>query len=959
MSNSNLPQYTFLSWYRRGLGNYITTVDDATATGPLGMPSITFELEINDDNTNIITQDIDILGPGHISGINERVMIKTFPQNKVQNAEYTNLAYVEFYDEDFPWRYTPAKADGNKIRPWVSLLVLKEGEFNISYSAASPLPFITMPSTLSDNTTPNPALDIPSENIWAWAHVQINKALVTDINDPAKQEELTNEVNALIAGNPDVALSRLVSPRKLEAEAKYSVFLIPSFEVGRKAGLGEDTSTTGVLEPSWKPDDLLSDSKDMPFYFHWDFATGADGDFESLAKKIEPKTIDSLPQRTINIESLGLHFADEIAASSMATAGVTKTLELGAALMPQIFTLASWPNSGNADLIVFWNMINDLSQHANTANANELEDPIVNIPPIYGQHYMNLNTIQANSWLHQANLTPRDRAITALGAEIVKKHQETFMTHAYEKLGEILEINKRLYQAQLGKEVSHRIFEKHLDAKSDAELIAQTGNLHQKVLNNSGSNPTTISRTLKKSNLDNSAVNSGFVKLRRTGGKTGKKLSNQIQQHTVSTQRGILSENLIKNINNNTSLSGIQGSLPKTSPYLYGAAQNALTNQLSNSSLSNTIFQYEPSLDLVNTKNTIKTALNPQNTYPKKVQNQVVFNNSNNDELIIPPTNKIDPIMATPKIDLPLYQYLVDLSQDFIIPDITDLGNNYAALFEVDQSFVEKVMLGANHEMTMELLWRGYPTDQRGTVFNHFWDTRDNPNSSTPRKDITDIHTWGNTLIGTHNPSSAGITALVIKGDLLEAYPNTVIYAHQGVFNPNVSTILSTSTFHTNQTSISVDPALPSLEPAPTTTVGADRLLNPIINNQTVRYPIFKAKLEPNIIVLGFDLGVDELLGRVSANQQPTLPGWFFMFKERPGEPRFGLDDNTDALSPLGSWDELAWQHLTSANYVDLSQPLTAAGSSVNWNEDAASMAHILYQSPILMGIHAAKIITP
>lgn len=950
MSNSNLPHYTFLSWYRKGLVNYIDTLDDAMIPGPLGTPSISFELELNNDSINTIRQDIDIIGPGHISGVNERVLIKTFPQEQVKNAEYTNLAYVEFYDEDFPWRYTPAKANGNKIRPWVTLLVLKEGEFVISYAADSPLPFIELPQTLVDGTTPNPALDIPSENIWAWAHVQLNKSLQTDINDPLKQEELTEEVNALITANPDIALSRLVSPRKLEANTNYYGFLIPSFEVGRLAGLGQDASTTGVLVPSWHPSDLATGAKQMPFYFQWNFSTGADGDFESLAKKLEAKTITDLPQRTINIESLGVHFATEITTQNLPDSSITKKMELGAALMPQVFALEQWPNLNNADTVIWAEIINDLGQHITVEEVDESEDPIVNIPPIYGQHYLNLTNIQANTWLQQANLSPKDRAITALGARIVKKHQETFVTHAWEKLGEIQEINKKIYQAQLGKAVNRQVFEKHLDVKTEAEFIAQTENLHQKVL----SSTTTVSRGIKNSNLDASAMDSGFAKVRRTGGKTGKKLSNQVQAYTNSSQRAILNENLIDNINDNHSLSGIQGSLPKKSPYSNSSIQTMSSTQtasdvqaaldlISNNAVSNPIFQYKDELDITGTKNNLKTALSPENTYPKKIQNHMVFNNSNNDELSIPASDKIAPILAAPKIDLPLYQYLVESSQDFIIPDITDLGDNYVALLEVDQAFVEKVMLGANHEMSMELLWRGYPTDRRGTIFNYFWDTKDNPNNNVPLKDITDIHTWGNSPLGTHNPSSSAITAIIIKGDLLEAYPNTMIYAHQAISSPSVSNVTN---------AVSLDPDLDARPAEPTTSIGADRLLG-----TTIRYPIFKAQLKPSVMILGFDLSVDELLGRTAANQQATLPGWFFMFKERPGEPRFGLDDNPDATSTIGSWNDLAWQHLTNATYVDLSQPLDATSSDVNWNEDAASMAHILHQSPILMGIHASKII--
>ena len=946
MSNTNLPQYTFLSWYRKGLVNYINTVDTPGTTGPQGMPSITFELELNDLQTATVQQDIDIIGPGHIAGLNDKAIIKTFPQNGVKNAEYTNLAYLEFYEEDFPWRYTPAQADGNRLRPWVTLLVLKEGEFIINYGAASPLPYIDIPSTIGDAATPNPALDIPSDNIWAWAHVQINRALQTDPNDPSKHDDLTDEIDHMISSNPDIALSRLVCPRKLDAETNYTAFLIPSFEVGRLAGLGQDPSTTDVLSPSWTSSDLASGNKQMPFYYSWDFETGVDGDFESLVKKLEAKTVESLPQRTLNIESLATHFQTEITTNSPQNTATTKTLELGSALMPQIFTLDTWPNASNADGVVQNEIINDLNQNLGSIDASTTQDPIVNIPPTYGQHYVNNVNLSNPDWLAQSNTTPRDRAITALGAALVKKHQDTLMTHAWEKLGQVQEINKKIYQAQLGKEVNSQIFTKQLETKTDEEFIAQTGNLQKKILDSNNATPTTLARQIKTSNLDASATNSGFIKARRTGGKVEKKLAKQAKAFTANNQRPLVNEQLVFKLNKNQNFTEIQGSAPKASPYARAEDQSsfaALSNVTSN------VHSNKAELDVTATKNTLSNALHPTNVLPKKVHHHIKLNNSNGHELTIPASDTIAPILAAPKIELPIYQYLVDVSQDFIIPDIKDLGNNFVALFEVDQSFVEKVMVGANHEMGKELLWRGYPTDQKGTCFNYFWDTRDNPNNSTPLEDITDIHTWGTSTLGTHNPNNPNITALVIKGDLLQAYPNTVIYAHKGIYAPNVTAptnTLSNAPIHSN---------LPSL-PTPITTTGSDRLLDSNISDQTLRYPIFQARLSPNVLVLGFDLGVDELLGRTAPNQNPTLPGWFFMFKERPGEPRFGLDD-AGSTPTLNTWDDLAWQHL-STNYVDLSAPLIPTTlPRVNWNSDAASMAHILYQSPILMGLHASKVI--
>jgi hypothetical protein len=41
-----------------------------------------------------------------------------------------------------------------------------------------------------------------------------------------------------------------------------------------------------------------------------------------------------------------------------------------------------------------------------------------------------------------------------------------------------------------------------------------------------------------------------------------------------------------------------------------------------------------------------------------------------------------------------------------------------------DRPFLEAYMVGLNHELARELLWREFPTDQRGGYFRQFWDVR-------------------------------------------------------------------------------------------------------------------------------------------------------------------------------------------------------------------------------------------
>ena len=67
-------------------------------------------------------------------GINPRAIVKTEPRNLVTDFEANYLPYIEFYEEEFPWLFTPAKAAGqldqSRLRPWIFLIVLTEDEFD-------------------------------------------------------------------------------------------------------------------------------------------------------------------------------------------------------------------------------------------------------------------------------------------------------------------------------------------------------------------------------------------------------------------------------------------------------------------------------------------------------------------------------------------------------------------------------------------------------------------------------------------------------------------------------------------------------------------------------------------------------------------------------------------------------------------------------------------------------------
>src|SRR4029453_6862216 len=79
------------------------------------------------------------------------------------------------------------------------------------------------------------------------------------------------------------------------------------------------------------------------------------------------------------------------------------------------------------------------------------------------------------------------------------------------------------------------------------------------------------------------------------------------------------------------------------------------------------------------------------------------------------------PIMAAPDFPRPMYEGLRDLSSDYLLPGLEHVPPNTATALETNPVFIEAFLGGLSTEMARELLWREFPTDQRGTYFRQFW----------------------------------------------------------------------------------------------------------------------------------------------------------------------------------------------------------------------------------------------
>jgi len=83
-----------------------------------------------------------------------------------------------------------------------------------------------------------------------------------------------------------------------------------------------------------------------------------------------------------------------------------------------------------------------------------------------------------------------------------------------------------------------------------------------------------------------------------------------------------------------------------------------------------------------------------------------------------------DRVMAWPKLPEALYQALATYDKQAFMPGVDDIPEDMIMLVKVNPFFIDSFMVGANHEMNRELLWRGFPTDLRGTPFQRFWAAR-------------------------------------------------------------------------------------------------------------------------------------------------------------------------------------------------------------------------------------------
>ena len=435
MADANL---VFLPWVRQGMAAGIGTPDPLTAPLP-AQASLKARLDINGEEG--ATMPLVIASAGEVIGVDVRQVVRMEPPPGTTDYESNDFAAVEFDNPDLPWLFTPAAADAQgRVRPWLVLVVVRQGDGVVlrpPRTEALPVLEIAPPA--------RPADELPDlADSWAWAHAQ----LATPAGAGA------DALRSLLATQPERSVARLMSPRLLEPFTRYIACVVPAFEAGRLAGLNLPISGANAsqLAPAWKSGAQASAQIALPVYHHWEFATGAREDFESLVRKLVPRDLAGLVgRRPMSLDQPGFPVGDT----------PLPALPLEGALQPVQAPRIAWPNAQSAA----WQATLGAIINAAAAPALGSSDPLVG-PPIYGRWYAQRsqvgNAVVPPTWLDDLNLDPRERVAAALGTRVVQDAQESLVAQAWQQAGEVDRVNQRLRQMQLSLVVGARLHAKQV-----------------------------------------------------------------------------------------------------------------------------------------------------------------------------------------------------------------------------------------------------------------------------------------------------------------------------------------------------------------------------------------------------------------------------------------------------------------------------------------------------------------
>jgi hypothetical protein len=886
-------RYRFLPWVRRGASTAVTLVD-TLGTGVPGRTVLPLQVRVNERVD--VPVSLRLYAPGDVTGFDTRVVLRTDPPNLAADFEPNYFPSVELELPELPWLLTPAAGDAQgRLRPWLCLIaVRKQPGVTLTANRERPLPVLAI------RTPARPADELPDLNeSWAWAHSQVIGAGDASVGE-------------LLFSAESQRLSRLVCPRRLQPGQSYYAAIVPAFAAGRRAGLGElpQDEDEAQLAPAWSLGDI-ADTIELPVYFHWEFSTGKGGDFESLARRLRGKPVpEGVGTRQLHLGEVGFGLPD----------GGVLPLE-GALRVPDDVPVQPVPPAFQIALGALLNLPDMIRAELN-------DEPIV-APPIYGSWQTVLQRIDSTTpaWVRELNLDPRHRAAAGLGVLVVQDQQEQLMASAWQQLADARQAQAQANRKALGAAVLRHIHA-GLTQLEPEKFLQVTAPLHARVRLDrpgvifSGQSPEVVPRTvreqIRRSRMSVVVTSPGFRgatrphgpvlrRIARVGVAPAQPLRFVAHVNEVAAPRvvaaalppaAVVSPSDVETRINQLIVPSTM--LEKASQF--STAVRDLTGYLS-AALSIPETPTRPRLILGQFQAAVLEQLAPARTFAPSVSTVTAF--------AAAPTSAA--VLPGPRFPQPMYEGLRDLAPEMLLPGLDLIERDSITLLETNSRFIAAFMAGLNHEMSRELLWREYPSDLRSTPFRRFW---------AGPLEMPEMHRWppDRTLDSQITAGTGDQIVMLIRGELLHRYPQTIIYA---------------------------------VRAQDRNTPGEEK-----------RLPIFRAAIGTDVTCIGFDLTEDQVRGTGSDH------GWFFVLEQPHGRARFGLDESiTTGRDPstLDRWNNLAWgdmapslEGLEKLTHAPVSGPLINKKiAGLQWGLNAGHMAAITIQRPVRVLQRAADLLPP
>ena len=741
-----------LPYYRKGLSNSITSSGQLKQHRATLKVNLGVELNKKIDDTRVEKllegQEIQLMGPTDVKSVQKNAISRISPPEGAKTRLFKDyLPYVEFFEEDLPWRYTPVATTDADFRPWMTLIAVKEDEVSFHVNSNG-----TKLATLQIGSEERYGEIFPNAKLlFNVAHVQIDSAV-----------EVTREnVNDLLDENPDCGISRILCTSTLEENSTYVALLIPTYELGRLAGLGLSVDDVRLGKCAWE--NLLAnqnqrpDGLTFPVYFKWKFHTSiVKADFKTLASQLfftGEKEYDQMKAYLdVDISQSGLgdvHFDEE------------KVVDVPAALMldkknPEPRKEDNSYTEALKDLLE----LNPVLKENETGEINMEEDPWI-VPPVYGaRHLLTTQAQFANNQIDvvkEVNLQLKNRVAAGMGSTIVKKNQEQFVNRAWKKVEKINQLNQAIREYYQMKQVSEKATAKYSAKAQKSKATEKNKVLLMDVANRSLQTASIYRHQVSADNLLDASKEMIAINQQEQSVKSGITVKELSALFSTEVWEEILGDE-------SPNWQSVKKELEKSKSYLKEQLKIDL--------------KADESCEEENPE-----AINPDAIGENRVDEILAKYGYTEDYQLSANLDSKYPVMAYPDFLEPTFYYLREYSASYVVPSAASLLKDSITYFRTNPQFEEAFLMGMNTEMGQELLWREYPTDQRGSYFRKFWDQEDLPDKGQLDKyyDVKPLHQWKGCLGQNHMVGKNEMLVFVIRGELMQSYPSASVYLSKKV----------------------------------------------------------------------------------------------------------------------------------------------------------------------------------